>query len=314
MMAKLGDLLIDISFDSGKMIEMIAGLQSIANLIDKGVLEMAKPPESQKTMPPVNGEAQWLLDNIELLDGGDKSFATSLAQKWVKYGKLSTLQIQWFWTMYDRAKKMSPGGSDYVGIEAPTIPVTAESVKISPVTAEQVKVIPQVDVGDFHGVVNLFLKAKEHLKFPKINLQFPETGNPLVLSLLGEKSQHPGSVAVTNGKKKVGYWNSGGYQYYGYVTPEGTWMPNPKMNLNNASGVQKLLSELAKDPIKVAKHYATLSGKCAFCNKPLTDAKSTAAGFGPVCAKTYHLQDQYKLGKSFFETVGDEGDVMGGED
>jgi len=80
-------------------------------------------------------------------------------------------------------------------------------------------------------------------------------------------------------------------------------MPNPKMNLNNASGVQKLLSELAKDPIKVAKEHGKLSGKCCFCNKALTDEKSTAAGYGPVCSKHYHLEDQYKSGKSFFESL-----------
>ena len=44
-----------------------------------------------------------------------------------------------------------------------------------------------------------------------------------------------------------------------------------------------LVREVAADPIESARKFGRATGKCACCGRKLTDAKSIAAGIGPIC-------------------------------
>ncbi len=50
-----------------------------------------------------------------------------------------------------------------------------------------------------------------------------------------------------------------------------------------------LLDNLECDPEGTAAEYGRTSGVCCYCGNELTDARSKAVGYGPVCAKSYRL-------------------------
>lgn len=134
------------------------------------------------------------------------------------------------------------------------------------------------EVGSMMGLIALFSKAKQHLKFPKISLQV--NGNPVRLAM-GIRGAGAGCVNVTDGGP---YENN---RWYGRVSPQGTWTKG--RHFPEANDVRELLKEMAADPARTAQAYGRLTGNCCFCNKTLTDAKSTDVGYGPVCADHYGL-------------------------
>jgi len=51
-----------------------------------------------------------------------------------------------------------------------------------------------------------------------------------------------------------------------------------------------LLTRLGQDPSGVASEYGKLTGRCSFCARRLTDARSISVGYGATCAKNYDLE------------------------
>lgn len=44
-----------------------------------------------------------------------------------------------------------------------------------------------------------------------------------------------------------------------------------------------LLARIVEQPTEAMKHYGTITGRCAICNRTLEDEVSVARGIGPVC-------------------------------
>ena len=150
------------------------------------------------------------------------------------------------------------------------------------VNHHQPKLAKTVDVGNFDGVIALFDKAKEHLSFPKIRLAL-EDGQPIVLSVAGNNAAKPGSVNITDGRP------FGENTYFGRVLKDGTWERGRSVNQATMISLTALLSALASHPAETAAAYGKLTGNCCFCRKPLTDTRSTAVGYGKVCASHYSM-------------------------
>lgn len=210
-------------------------------------------------MDPVADKVQALEISLPLLPVKDQVFAVSLIAKYRKYGKLSTRpggQMEWVEKLLARA----------MGEEK-----KPEAVK--------------VEVGSFSAVYALFAKAKEALKWPKISLSAGTY--PVQLSLAGPKSKVPGVINVTDGG------DYGNNKFYGRVDKEGLWTkgfkPYPESDM-----VETLLKRLSDDPAGTAQEYGKLTGRCCFCERKLSDERSTAAGFGPVCAQKFGLFEQWK--------------------
>jgi hypothetical protein len=146
-------------------------------------------------------------------------------------------------------------------------------------------VLPTVNVGSFTGVVDLFKKAGTKLKWPKITLLCQ--GKQVRLAVAGSGSKAPGSINV------MGEGQFPNREWFGRVSPSGEWFPG-KAAGSFLSDLEKLLIRFGKDPAGVAKEFGALTGNCCFCSRPLSDVRSTAAGFGPVCAENYGLTDEWK--------------------
>lgn len=54
--------------------------------------------------------------------------------------------------------------------------------------------------------------------------------------------------------------------------------------------VLQALREFNDSPERTAAAYGHATGACCFCGRALTDARSVAMGYGPICARQYGLQ------------------------
>lgn len=139
----------------------------------------------------------------------------------------------------------------------------------------------KIDIGGkvLVEIFRLLDVAGENLKMPAIRLADPAESGEIKLYKAGDRSKHPGSIQVKLDSLWVGriealpLVNSAQF-IKAYKCP--LW-------------VEQMLLKFATDPIGVAKEYAKLTGRCCFCGRGLDDERSTAAGYGPVCAKHYGL-------------------------
>jgi hypothetical protein len=130
----------------------------------------------------------------------------------------------------------------------------------------------------FLKLANIFKKAVKTeanprgLKYPKIT--FKEDDGEIVLSLAGAQSKNPNHIYVKyNGV------------YQGKINPEGVFFP-----AKDCEGVIKTyLKNFAENPTNFARAYGQRTGNCCFCSIRLTDGRSVAVGYGPICAGHYGL-------------------------
>src|SRR5271165_1697446 len=109
----------------------------------------------------MNDQIATLKENLDVLRGDTKQFAQSLLRQFEKKGALSEKQWPWVAKLIERAE--CAGVPDF----------TTEVVVL----------------GEFSGVIELFNKAKKHLKYPKIMLALPD-GSPVGLSGAGLNSKY----------------------------------------------------------------------------------------------------------------------------
>jgi hypothetical protein len=180
----------------------------------------------------------------------DRSFAASLLDGFVKYGRFTDRQLPYVQRLAENRNTAAP--------------------------AQQ--------VGDLGGVLALFDKAAAHLKRPAVVLAVPGVGNgELRLTVAGAKAKQPGTVNVTDTEAD---WDS--RTWYGRIQRDGTYQPSRDAN-GTSQAITEKLRALAKDPVGVASEFGRLTGRCCFCNRALSDERSTAVGYGGTCADHFGL-------------------------
>ena len=137
-------------------------------------------------------------------------------------------------------------------------------------------------IGEMANLLALFDRASQHLKFPGIVLKVHNTDYTIRVKRAGATAAVPGSLNVTDnilrGRRGFAKW-------YGRVQRNG----NFEMAQDTPLIIANRLKEFAADPVRVASEHGRLTGRCCFCNKTLDDERSTAVGYGPVCAGHYGL-------------------------
>lgn len=144
---------------------------------------------------------------------------------------------------------------------------------------------PRAQVGDLSGIMTLFRTARQHLKFPAIELDVPAVpGLSIRVNVAGDKAREPGSLTVVDAERD-GF--SGRRDWLGRVSLDGTWQPSGRSPQADAIGAR--LREFAADPAKIAGEHGRLHGRCCFCRIALKDERSTAVGYGKTCAENFGL-------------------------
>jgi hypothetical protein len=198
---------------------------------------------------------------IPKLKANDAKFASDLIRSFKKYGSLTVKQTPWIEKLIVRAE--------------------------APVFSAPLAAPAAVNVGGFAGVVALFAKVTV-LKFPKIRLMVE--GTKVVLSLNGAKSKNPGFISISGEGK---YPNR---TFYGRVSPEGTFTPAHAAYGSFLTALTSLLTELASNPVRVAKDHGKLTGHCCFCGKSVgygKEDRSALVGFGPDCAERWGFKTEW---------------------
>jgi hypothetical protein len=136
----------------------------------------------------------------------------------------------------------------------------------------------------------MFEMAGKKLQWPKITLQVAH--HDIVLSIAGSKSKNPGSINVAGPPGPVGSRISS--DWFGRIAPDGAWFPGRSLIPAFSGPLLAILKKLSRDPAAVVLAQGRLTGCCCFCRLPLTDERSTAAGFGPVCADNFGLKQEWK--------------------
>ena len=207
-------------------------------------------------MQELKEQIEHLHDNIHLVPKDSREFAVSLLTQYQKKGHLSYKQIFWVGELLAQA----------AGITSPAKRQRTE------------------DVGDFSKVYKMLEDAKKHLQFPSLILSV--AGHDIKLYISGSKSKVPNTLNLASALKSDDAW-------YGRVTREGQWSIPGKIEdliMNDLAGV---LIDLGLDPAETVKKQGKKCGRCCFCHLPLTDERSTAAGFGPTCADHFGLKAQW---------------------
>lgn len=112
----------------------------------------------------------------------------------------------------------------------------------------------------------------------------------------GTKLQKPKVIFLvsTNRKIKIERHTDGSlsvkdedYGFSGWISTNG------QFHLNSHSSITVVdiqgMKDIVKDPIYYARKYGLGTGHCCFCNRPLCDEFSIAAGYGATCAANRNL-------------------------
>jgi hypothetical protein len=144
-------------------------------------------------MSDLRAQVEKLSKSIEKLPPSRQSFAMKLVADFRRYGDLFPNKAKWVGELLKMAE--TPAG------ERPT-----------------------VDVGSMAGVIELFDRALQHLKQPRIVLALPD-GQEFRLAIAGERAHAPGSINVTDlGRYPSNTWFGRVYRY-------GRFEPSPRVEL-----------------------------------------------------------------------------------
>jgi len=221
-----------------------------------------KPELTEQALAVIRAKVKILEAHLQFLEAKDLVFGTSLCNGFTKNNYLSPKQLYWVDRLVEVAQGFLPSRTK------PTEPVKEE-------------------IGGLKTIVELFLVAKKKLKFPKMVFQ-TSAGDDIVLSMTGAYSKHPNTLNVTDGNP------FGQNKWFGRIDQNGVWEHNSKIAEQEMLAVRTLLEAIAANPAEAVGKHGKLTGRCAFCNHALSDEKSTAAGYGPTCAKNYGLLKQWK--------------------
>ena len=131
---------------------------------------------------------------------------------------------------------------------------------------------------NFQPIQDLFDKAAQKLKRIKVKLQTTD-GQPVVISRAGPMSKYTGQILITDGGP------FGDNKFFGRIDVTGEFFATR----STTPAVAELIQQFSADPAGSAARYGKLTGGCSFCKHGLTDGRSLAVGYGPVCAKNFGL-------------------------
>lgn len=224
--------------------------------------------------------AETLRAAIPNLPEHKREFAKSLADQWATR-RLSSKQYFWACKLVKMAEEAAPTQA--------AVPVEAAMID------------------GIEGVAELLKRAHGHLKAPNIVLTnmrraadgtveripglpdalrigFDKDGDKMIVRLnetwVTTRSRHTHGYRWGRSERKRAY--------LGRIFEDGKYEPFARNGVDLAVVIERL-RELAADPARVAREHAKLTGRCCFCNTKLEDERSTAAGYGYVCAHHYGM-------------------------
>lgn len=135
---------------------------------------------------------------------------------------------------------------------------------------------------NFSALFNMFDKAAETLRFPKIQLEHGDCTIRLVRC--GPNSRYAGNINI----EINGNW-------FGRIERDGNMYTHMRQQLTTENvhpdelPIFDYLLAFSANPAFHARMHGQQYNYCCFCARELTDAVSVKLGYGPICADKYGL-------------------------
>lgn len=239
------------------------------------------------------------LTDIEARDACGRTQNNDFAKDLVRqcHQKGLTL-LQWAWLHKLALEQIRRENVPVTPVPSPALPPVQQKVQ-APAPKPSVSLLPIIA---FLEPANRRLKSGASVTFAN-----------QVAGLESNNGARSGSVCVSRcrtGTWPGSYWVSDGGPYganrlYGRITPQGQIVPHGQSGTPPAALVE-LLEKFAGAPKTFIYKYGVQTGRCCFCNLPLTDETSMKIGYGPVCAKNYDLPHGKKGLEKLIAAVRDE--------
>ena len=224
-----------------------------------------------------------LCDQLEAvrphLKSSGQNFAQSLIRQGRSKGFLSAKQLPF-------VHKMIAEGNDMKGKHASTM-ASRDAARVAREAAREAHRIATTPVSDseamtgFEAVLELFDGAGATLTRTKIHL-ITDDGQEVVVRSNRRNGESNDVLYIHNHGADYNDRDS----QFGHITKSTAgWNFTPA----TTESVVAVMTQFRNDPIATVSEMGRKSGRCCFCSLPLTDFKSTAHGYGPICAKHYAL-------------------------
>ncbi len=142
-------------------------------------------------------------------------------------------------------------------------------------------------IPNFGQLFNMFDKAAESLKFPRMQL---EHDNAIIRMIrCGPNSHYHGGINV----EINGVW-------FGRIERDGNMYGYRHCQLRRENvdvglqGIFEYLLAFSENPTFHARMHGHRYNYCCFCSRELTNAVSVVLGYGPICAGKYGLPHDHE--------------------
>lgn len=185
--------------------------------------------------------------------------------------------VRWTQPMTSRQQAVAEVQSDRANENAARYNATVPA--LPPQATHEQQAVARLTETTLARIAQLFAAARAAgLQRPKIRLR-TSSGKRITITAAPNHSRNAGCYYV----KVQNLFN--GTLYCGLITAEGVWRPTSSC----PAEVTEALVAFNADPASVATAYGHATSHCCFCGLGLTDGRSVAMGYGPICAENYHL-------------------------
>ena len=208
-----------------------------------------------------------------------QSFAQSLIRQGRKKGYLSPKQLPFVHKMIDEGKEAAKTNAQRIA--------DRDALRAARAAAREAHRIATTPVSDddaeqgYEAVMELFDAAGATLTRTKIHL-ITDDGREVVVRSNRRKTESNDVLYVHNHGADFNNRDA----HFGHINKATTaWNFTPATD----GEVRRVMTLLRDNPLQTVMDMGRKSGRCCFCSLPLTDFRSTAHGYGPICAGHYSL-------------------------
>jgi hypothetical protein len=123
---------------------------------------------------------------------------------------------------------------------------------------------------------------------PAVRFALQTTQRGLRLEMAGTTSRYVGELLALSQERT----SAGRRPMYGRLNRDGVYtatVGRTSVELEIYEEVLRTLRDFAANPAEYAAAHGRATGNCCFCGRGLTDERSVAVGYGPICADYYGL-------------------------
>ena len=218
-----------------------------------------------------------------LVKESSRQFASDLVKRWASHGNFSSKQQYWVDILIEKGKAGwldAPSSTLFSDYDA-VVELVARAGDTGTKALKEPRITLWGTANDGHTrevwVRTPGTKRKSDKEIPK---------GMLVVEIIHRAKNH---ASVNHKGHETTRGNPAEKQVAGYIhTATNEFQPSNRTVMDQ-HWVVDMLEDFKTDPIEKMAEMGRLAGRCAFCTRQLEDERSTAHGYGPVCAKNYQL-------------------------